>query len=129
MKELIKLIIEFHFMGHSSVFIDNTHCLVDFPHLTMQVEIMQAKQPHLFPNFNNLIMLPVITKTMTVFTDHPSECNTTGSVTPIDNFTRPASLLVPYAISTTVINNSAVRPTNATKIRYTIKRSTQIAVQ
>ena len=42
------------------------------------------------------------TKTITVFIDHPSKWNTTGTVTPLKQFTETASLLISQSMSTII---------------------------
>ena len=49
MKNLTGPVIGLHYMRHNSVVNDTTHCLIHFPHLTMQAKKMQLKQ---LPNPN-----------------------------------------------------------------------------
>ena len=86
-----------HFMRNNSVVIDTTHGLIHFPHLTMQVktassETTTKQQPVITDE--DLTIPPTTTKTITAFVDHPSKCNTTGTVTPLEKFTETASLLI-----------------------------------
>ena len=67
------------------------------------------------------------TKTITAFVDHPSEWNTTGTVTPLSIFTETASLLISQLISTIFVKKVAVRVTYAAESFYTIRKNTQIA--
>ena len=67
------------------------------------------------------------TKTITAFVDHLSEWNTTGAVTPVENFTETASLIISNSISTTIDRKVAVRVTSTTESPYTINKNTQTA--
>ena len=67
------------------------------------------------------------TKTITVFVDHISEWNTTGTVTPVEIFTEAASLKISHSMSTITDRKIAVRVTNTTESPYTINKNTQIA--
>ena len=130
MKNLTGPIIGLHFMRHNSVVIDNTHGLIHFPHLTMQVKSAlsqtSVKPPAVF--FHDNITIPqMTTKTITAFVDHTSEWNTTGTVTPVEKFTETASLLISHSMSTIIDRTIAVRVTNTTESPYTINKNTQIA--
>ena len=67
------------------------------------------------------------TKTITAFVDHLSECNTTGTVTPVEKFTETANLIISQSTSTIIYTKVAVRVTNTTESPYTINKMTQIA--
>ena len=67
------------------------------------------------------------TKTITAFIDHPSKCNKTGTVTPLEKFTETASLLISHSMSTITDKRIAVRVTNTTESPFLIKKHTQIA--
>ena len=67
------------------------------------------------------------TKTITAFVDHLSEWNTTGTVTPVEKFTKAASLIISHSILTVIDRKIAVRVTNTTESPYTINKNTQIA--
>ena len=130
MKNLTGPIIGLHFMKHNSVVIDTTHGLIHFPHLTMQVKsaLSQAgakSQPVLI--YDSITIPQMTTKTITVFVDHSSEWNTTGTVTPVGKFTEAANLIISHSISTIIDRKIAVRVTNTTESPYTINRNTQIA--
>ena len=74
-----------------------------------------------------LTIPPTRTKTITVFIDHPSKWNTTGTVTPLEKFTETASLLISHSMSTIIDKRIAVRVTKTTESPYPIKKHTQIA--
>ena len=74
-----------------------------------------------------LTIPPRTTKTITDFIDHPSEWNTTGSVTPLEKFTESASLLISQSMSIIFDKKVAVIVTNTTQTPYLIKRNTQFA--
>ena len=85
-----------HCMRHNSSVNDTTHCLIHFPHLTMQakksaIETSTKPQPHLIQD--KTTVPPMTTKTITAFVYHPSEWHTTGTVAPVGKFTEAASLL------------------------------------
>ena len=67
------------------------------------------------------------TKTIGAFVDHISEWNTTGTVTPVENFTEAVSLIVSHSISTLINRKVAVRVTNSTESPYTFNKNTQNA--
>ena len=117
-------------MKHNSVVIDTTHGLIHFPHLTMQVKSASsqasAKPQHVL--IHDSITIPqMTTKTITTFADHSSEWNTTGTVTPVEKFTKAASLIISHSMSTISDRKLAVRVTNITESPYTINKNTQIA--
>ena len=90
MKKLTGPIIGLHFMRNNSVVIDTTHGLIHFPHLTMQVKTTSSEttnKPQTVITDEALTIPPTTTKTITDFIDHPSEWNTTGTVTPLEKFT------------------------------------------
>ena len=83
-KKLTGPIIGLHFVRNSSVVIDTTHGLIHFPHLTMQVKRASSEtttKPQLDFTEKALAIPPVTKKTITAFVDHPSNWNTTGTVT------------------------------------------------
>ena len=117
-------------MRHNSVVIDTTHGLVHFPHLTMQVKSAlsqtSAKPQTVF--IHDSITIPQqTTKTITASVDHVTEWNTTGTVTPVEKFTEPASLIISNSMSTIFDRMIAVRVTNTTESPCTINKNTQIA--
>ena len=130
MKKLTGPVIELHFMRNNSVVIDRTHGLIHFPHLTMQVKTAASKsttKPQPVIMDEDLTIPPATTKTITAFVDHPSKWNTTGTVTPLEKFTKTASLLISHSMSTITDKRMAVRVTNTTESPYLIKKHTQIA--
>ena len=70
---------------------------------------------------------PMLTKTITVFVDHSSEWNTTGTVTPPYKCTETATLLIFHSMSKILDEKMAVRVTNTTELPYLIKRNKQIS--
>ena len=66
------------------------------------------------------------TKVTTAFVDHPPEWNATATVTPVENFTETASLLISHSLSTIIDNKVAVRVTNTTETPYLFRNETQI---
>ena len=127
MKKLTGPIIGLHFMRNNSVVIDTTHGLIHFPHLTMQVKTASNKtttKPQPVITDEALTIPPTTTKTITAFIDHPSKWNTTDTVTPFENFTETASLLISHTMSTIFDKRIAVRVTNPTESPYIIKKHT-----
>ena len=130
MKNLTGPITGLHFMRNNSVVIDTTHGLINFPHFTMQVKTASSERkfkPQ--PNVTNdaLTIPPRTTKTIRAFIDHPSEWNTTVTVTPLEKITETASLLISYSMSTINDKTIAVRVSNTTESLSLIKKNTQIA--
>ena len=123
-------LIGLHFVRNNSVFLDTTHGLIHFPHLTTQVKTASSEtptKPHPVINDDALTIPPTTTKTITAFVDHPSKRNTTGTVTPLENFTETANLLISHSMSTINAKRIAVRVNNTTESPYLIKKHTQIA--
>ena len=130
MKNLTGPIIGLHFMRHNSVVIDTTHGLIHFPHLTMQVKSALSQtsvKPQAVLIHDNITKPQMTTKTITVFVDHTSEGNTTGTVTPVEKFTETASLIISHSMSTIIDRKIAVRVTNTTESPYKINKNTQIS--
>ena len=130
MKNLTGPIIGLHFMKHNSVVIDTTHGLTHFPHLTMQVESASSQasaKPQLVLIHDSITIPQKTTKTNTAFVDHVSEWNTTGIVTPVEQFTEAASLIISHSMSTIIDRKIAVRVTNTTEWPCIINKNTQIA--
>ena len=117
-------------MRHNSVVIDTTDGLIHFPHLTMQVKSASSgtsAKPQAVLIHDNITVPPITTKTITAFVDHSSEWNTTGTVTPVEKFKEPASLIIFHSISTITDTNIAVRVTNASESPYINNKNTQFA--
>ena len=130
MKNQTGPIIGLHFMRHNSVVIDTTHGLIHYPHLIMQIKKALSQtsvKPQVVLIHDNITIPQMTTKTVTAFVDHTSEWNTTGIVTPVENFTETASLLISHSMSTIIDRTIAVRVTNTTKSPYTINKNRQIA--
>ena len=127
MKKLTGPIIGLHFMRNNSVVIDTTHGLIHFPHLTTQVKTASSEtttKPQPVITDEALTIPPTITKTITAFIDHPSNWNTTGTVTPLEKFTETASLLISHSMSTKIDKRIAVRVTNTTDFPFFVKKHT-----
>ena len=130
MKNLTGPIIGLHFMRHNSVVIDTTQGLIHFPHLTMQLKSAMSQTSAKAQAFfiRDSITIPqMTTKTLTVFVNHWSEWNTTGTLTLVEKFTEAASLIISHSMSTIIDREIAVRVTNTTETPYTININTQIA--
>ena len=130
MKNLTGPIIGLHFMKHNSVVFDTTHGLIHFPHLTMQVKSASSQasaKPQLVLIHDSITIPQMTTKTITAFVDQLLEWNTTGTVTPVEKFTEPASLIISHSMSTIIDRKIAVRVSNTTESPYTINKNTQIA--
>ena len=130
MKKLIGPINGLHFMRNNSVVIDTTHALIHFPHLTMQVKTASSEtttKPKPVITDEALTIPSNTTKAITAFIDYPSKWNTTGTVTPLEKFTKTASLLISHSMSTIIYKRIAVRVTNTMESPYLIKKHTQIA--
>ena len=117
-------------MKHNSLVIDITHGLIHFPQLTMQVK-SAASETSATPQgvciHDKIKKLPMRTETITAFVDHPSKWNTTGTVTPVEEFTETVSLLISHSMSTINETGVTVRVTNTTESPHTIKKNAQIA--
>ena len=129
MKNLTGPLIALYFMRHNSVVIDTTHGLIHFPHFTMQVKSAVSQtsaKPQVVLIHDSITIPQLTTKTITVFVDHVSEWNTTGTVTPVEKFTETASLLISHSMSTTIDRKIAARVTNTTELPSKINRNTQV---
>ena len=99
LKNLTGPFIGLHFMRHNSVVIDTTHGIIHFPHLTMQVKSALSQtsaNPQAVLIHYSITILQMTTTTLAAFVDHLSECNTTGTVTPVVKFTETASLIISH---------------------------------
>ena len=130
MKTLTGPNIGLHFMRHNSVVIETTHGLIHFPHLTMQVKSALSQtsaKPQVVLIHDNITILQMTTKTNTACVDHVSEWNSNGTLTPLEKFTKNASLIISHSMPTITDRKIAVRVTNTTESPYTINKNTQIA--
>ena len=130
MKKLTGPMIKLYFMKNNSIVVDTTHGLIHFPHVTMQVKTASSEtigKPHSVIIDDALTIPPSTTRAITASGDHPSEWNTTGTVTPLEKFTEIASLLISHFWSTRFDKRIGVRVNNTTKSQYLIKKNTQIA--
>ena len=117
-------------MKHNSVVIDNTHGLIHFPHLTMQVKSASSQasakpQPVLI--HNSITKPQMTTKTITASVDPSSDWNTTGTVTPVEKFTEATSLIISHSMSTIIDRKLAVGITITTESPFTVNKNTQSA--
>ena len=130
MEKLTGPIIGLHSLKHNSVVIDTTHGLIHFPHLTMQVKSALSQTSaklQLVLILGNITIPQMTTKTITAFIGHLSEWNTTGTVTPVEKFTKAVSLIISHSMSTMIDRKIAVRVTNTTESPYTNNKNTQSA--
>ena len=58
--------------------------------------VKQMQNPHSALTDDTLIILPKKTKTIATLVDHPSEWNTTGTETPLENVTETAILVISH---------------------------------
>ena len=118
-------------MRNNSVVIDTTHGLIHFPQLTMRVKTASSetttKPPPVITDKALTIPPTTTTKTITTFSDHPSKWNTTGTVTPLEQFTERASLLTSHSMSTIIDKRIAFRVTITRESTYLVKKHTHIA--
>ena len=116
-------------MRNNSVGIDMTHGLLHFPHLKKQVKTTSeiSAKPQAAPTDDAVTIPSRTTKLVTALVDLPSECNKTGTVTPLEKFTQTTGLLISNSTSTKTDKKVAVRVTNRTETPNLIVRNTQIA--
>ena len=115
----------------NSVVIDTAHGLINFPHFPMQFKTASSESnPKNQPvTTDDTLVIPLrTTKTVKDFVDHPSEWNTTGTVTPPEKFAETASLLISHSLSTNFDKRITVRVTKTTESPYLIKKNTPIGV-
>ena len=128
MKFLTGQIIGLHFMRHKSLFIDNTHGLIEVPHLTLKIKTA-AREPsakhQAFRIHDILTIPPMTTKTITTSVDHPSEWSTIGTVTSVGKFGEAVSVLLSHSMSTIFGRKIAVRVTKTTESPFSIRKNTQ----
>ena len=115
MKILTGPMISFFFIRYTSVAIRTTHGLNTYPHLTLQVKSTASEtsaKPRAVFTDDALTKPPMTTKTITAFVDHPSEWNTTSTVTSLEKLIETAILLLFHSKSTKTDKKVAVRVTN-----------------
>ena len=96
----------------------------------MQVKIASSEttaKPQSVVRDDALTILPMTSKTITAFVDHPSEWNTAGTLTALEKFAETASLIISQSWSTIIEERIAVRVTHTTETPYLIKKNKQIA--
>ena len=111
-------------MRNNSLVFDKTHGLIHFPSFTMQVKNASSEttaKPQPVITDDALMIPPGTTNTITIFVDHPSEWNTTGTVKPLEKFTETASLLNPHSMSTLIDKRIAVRVIDTMESPYLIE--------
>ena len=111
-------------MRNNSVVIDTTHGPKRFPHLTMQVKTASGEttaMPQPVITDDALTIPPRTTKAISAFVNHPSEWNTTGTVTPMEKLTETVSLLISLSMSAIIDKRIAVEVANTTESPYLIK--------
>ena len=105
MKKLTAPITALQSKRHKSIVNDTTHGLIPFPHLTRQMTSVaseaSAKHQLVFVD-GTLKIPPKITKRITAFVCHPSEGNSTATVTPLGKLTEAPSLLIFHLTSTII---------------------------
>ena len=94
----------------------------------MQIKVTSetSAKPQAVLTDDGLTIPPRKTKIVTAFVDHPSEWNTTDTVTTLEKFTETGSSLISHSMSTIIDSKVAGRVTNITETPYLIKRNTQI---
>ena len=130
MKKLTRPPIRLHFIKKNRLVIDTTRGLIRLPHLATQFETASSEtttKPQPIITADALTIPPRTTKTITAFVEHPSEWNTTGTVTPLEKFTETAILLISHSMSTISDKRIEVRETNKTELPHLIKKNTQAA--
>ena len=127
--KLTQPIIGLHFLKRDSIVLDTTHGLIHFPHLTMLVNTTTelSAKPQTVLADDPLTIPTRLTKTVTAFVDHPSEWNTTATVTPVGKVAETVGLLVSHSMSTMKDGQVAVRVTNTTETHNLIKTNGQNA--
>ena len=130
MKKLTRLKIGLKFIGKNNVVLDTRHGLIHFPHLTIQIKIAPSETTAKSQSVICVDILakpPRTTKTITALVERLTECNTTGTVTPLDRFKETGSLLISHTMSTIFDKRITVKVTNTTDSQNLIKKNTQIA--
>ena len=130
MKKWTGSTIRSHFMRKDSVVIDATHRPIHFPYLTMQVKTassLTTAKPQLVLTDDSLTLPLRTTKTITDFVEHPSDWDTTCTVTPMEKFAEASRLLSSHSRSIIFDMKLAVGVINTTESPHLIRRNTQVA--
>ena len=130
MRNLTGPIIGLHFMRHNSVVLDITHGILHFPHLSMQVKSVdepKSVRPQAVIIPEDITIPAMVTRNIKAYTNFNSHFRTTGIITPIDQYTENATLLVSHSMSAMTNGEIPIRVTNVGETPYTLKRNTQIA--
>ena len=78
-------------------------------------EMCANAKPQVVPTDDALTKPPRTTKAVTAFVDHPSEWNTTGTLTPMEKFIETACLMIFHSVSRMCDRKMPVRVTNTTE--------------
>ena len=130
MKNLTGPIIGLHFMRHNSVILDIPHGLLHFPHLSMQAKTtdeVKTMKPQAVIIPEDITIPSMTTKTINAHTNFSSQFKTTGTITPVEQYTENATLLISHSMSTITENEVPIRVTNVGETPYTLKKNTQVA--
>ena len=130
MRNLTGPIIGLHFMRHNSVVLDITHGILHFPHLSMQVKSVDEQRivkPQAVIIPEDITIPAMVTKNGNAHANFISQFRTTGIVTPLEQFTENATLLVSHSMSAITNKEIPIRVTNVGETPYTLKRNTQVA--
>ena len=70
---------------------------------------------------------PMTTKTIKAYANHISPFKTTGIITPVEQYSETAPLLISHSMSTITDKEVPIRVTNTGESPYTLKKNTQVA--
>ena len=96
---------------NTSILIDGTHDLIQFPHLTMQVKSNHGEngtKPQFVKSAHKWTKSPLTTTTITALIDYPSYWNKTSSLIILVKSTGTAKLLTSHSMSGTIDKKRAV---------------------
>ena len=130
MRNLTGPIIGLHFMRYNSVILDITHALLHFPHLSMQAKTtdgVKSTKPQAVMISEDITIQPMTTKTINAHANHASPFKTTGIITPVEQHSETATLLISHSMSTITDKEVPIRVTNTGETPYTLKKNTQVA--
>ena len=130
MRNLTGLFIGLHFMRYNSVILDIPHALLQFPHLSMQAKTAdegKTVKPQAVMTPEDKTIPPMTTKAINAHANYTSQFKTTGIITPIEQYTEGATLLISHSMSTVTNKEVPIRVTNTSESPDTLKKNTQIA--
>ena len=90
-------------MRHNGVVIDTTPGLIHLPVLTVQIKSTASAtgaKPQVVLTHDNITVPSITARMIIALVYHPSEWNTTDTVTPTGKFIEAASLLISHSMST-----------------------------